>query len=227
MLILLALPVVVTVAAVHRYLQHFAPTNLLVGRVRAQECRWRTVIMLAGLTVGLLLVMQAVTVALASGAPGWLNLGVFLLAWDALKVAWLAVGVMIGALSAQRSRTSYGGPLSIPLKLRSCSWAVTEDLSLFGDDPAPQTVEPPRAVPIADWQVDLLRNALEARGLTSMAERRQVIESAAGRSVASLRSLTHDEGMQVLSRLGEQQSSGRSATSQWDDRDEDTWIDRL
>lgn len=42
-----------------------------------------------------------------------------------------------------------------------------------------------------------------------MAERRQIIEPAAGRSVASLRSLTHDEGMQVLSRLGEQQSSGR------------------
>lgn len=103
---------------------------------------------------------------------------------------------------------------------------MTEELSLFGDDPAPQPVEPPRVAPIADWQVELLRNALEARGLTSMAERRQVIESAAGRSVESLRSLTHDEGMQVLSRLG-QQPSGRSATSQWDDREEDTWIDRL
>lgn len=105
MLMLLALPVIVAVAAVHRYLQHLAPTNLLVRRVRAQECRWRTVIMLAGLTVGLLLVMQAVTAALASGAPGWLNLVVLLLAWDALKVAWLAVGVMIGALSGIGRRT--------------------------------------------------------------------------------------------------------------------------
>ena len=61
--------------------------------------------MLAGLTVGLLLVMQAVTAALASGAPGWLNLVVLLLAWDALKVAWLAVGAMIGALSGIGRRT--------------------------------------------------------------------------------------------------------------------------
>jgi len=105
---------------------------------------------------------------------------------------------------------------------------VTEELSLFGDDAPSRPVEPPRApAPIADWQVDLLRNALDARGLTSMAERQQAIVSAAGRSVESLRSLTHDEGMQVLSRLGQQQSSGRSATSQWDDREEDTWIDRL
>lgn len=60
-----------------------------------------------------------------------------------------------------------------------------------------------------------------------MAERWQAIESAVGRSVESLRSLTHDEGMKVLSRLGQQRSSGRSETSQWDDREEDTWIDRL
>ena len=37
----------------------------------------------------------------------------------------------------------------------------------------------------------------------------------------------HDEGLQVLSRLGQQPSDGRSVTSQWDDREEDTWIDRL
>lgn len=105
MLILLALPVIAAVAAVHRYLQYYAPTNVLVRRVRAQEPRWRTVIMLAGLAVGLLLVMHAVTVALASGAPGWLNLVVILLAWDALRVAWLAVGVMIGALTGLGRRS--------------------------------------------------------------------------------------------------------------------------
>lgn len=105
---------------------------------------------------------------------------------------------------------------------------MSDDLSLFGDEPTPAPVEVPKTpAPIADWQVDLLRKALDARGLTSMADRQQAIESAAGRAVQSLRALTHDEGLQVLSRLGQQPSGGRSATSQWDDREEDTWIDRL
>jgi len=105
---------------------------------------------------------------------------------------------------------------------------VCDDLSLFGDEPSAPPAEVPTApTPIADWQVDLLRKALDARGLTSMSDRQQAIESAAGRTVESLRSLTHDEGLRVLSRLGQQPSAGRSATSQWDDREEDTWIDRL
>ena len=105
---------------------------------------------------------------------------------------------------------------------------MTDDLSLFGDDARPEPVETPKApTPIAEWQVDLLRKALDARGLTSMTDRQHAIESAAGRAVESLRALTHDEGLQVLSRLGQQPSGGRSASSQWDDREEDTWIDRL
>ncbi|MFD1861254.1 hypothetical protein EHW97_05125 [Aeromicrobium camelliae] len=105
---------------------------------------------------------------------------------------------------------------------------MTDDLSLFGDDPPPPTVEsPPPPAPIADWQVDLLRKALDARGLTTMDERQQAIQAAAGRPVTSLRALSHDEAMTVLTRLGQTRTPNRSATSQWDDRDEDTWIDRL
>ena len=105
---------------------------------------------------------------------------------------------------------------------------MSDDLSLFDDDAKPAPVDPPKApTPIAGWQVDLLRKALDVRGLSTMEERQQAIESAAGRSVASLRELTHDEGMHVLSRLGQNAAPGRSATSQWDDREGDTWIDRL
>lgn len=105
---------------------------------------------------------------------------------------------------------------------------MSDDLSLFGDDAPLEPVDATKApTPIADWQVDLLRKALDARGLTSMPDRQQAIEDAAGRAVQSLRALTHDEGLQVLSRLGQQLSVTRSATSQWDDRAEDTWIDRL
>ncbi|MEI2713919.1 MAG: hypothetical protein V9G04_11695 [Nocardioides sp.] len=104
---------------------------------------------------------------------------------------------------------------------------MSDDLSLFGDDERP---EPPAQAsapaPAADWQVDLLRKALNARGLTSMAERQQAIETAAGRAVESLRALTHDEALSVLNRLGPAPTKP-TASSSWDDRDEDTWLDRL
>jgi DNA polymerase-3 subunit epsilon len=104
---------------------------------------------------------------------------------------------------------------------------VNDELSLFGEEPAPEAPVAPVAAPITGWQVDLLRKALDARGLTTMSERQSAIEVAAGRPVESLRALTHDEGLQVLSRLGQAPTSGRAGKSAWDDRDEDTWIDRL
>lgn len=105
---------------------------------------------------------------------------------------------------------------------------MTEDLSLFGDDEsATPPVQDTGSTSIADWQVDLLRKALDARGLRSMAERRRAIEAAAGRPVDSLRALSHDEALRVLSQLGRQESAARSEKSSWDDREGDTWIDRL
>ncbi|GCD90184.1 hypothetical protein [Nocardioides sp. LS1] len=105
---------------------------------------------------------------------------------------------------------------------------MSDDPSLFGDDAPGVPSEPVNAPwPITDWQVDLLRRALDARGLTSMAERQQAIECVAGRAVESLRALSHDEARNVLASLAQQPSAGRSQTSAWDDRDEETWIDRL
>jgi hypothetical protein len=105
---------------------------------------------------------------------------------------------------------------------------VPDDLSIFGDDEqAPTSVHAVTPTAIADWQIDLLRKALDARGLTSMLERQQAIEAAAGRPVESLRALTHEEGLRVLSHLGQEHRAGRAETSSWDDREEDTWIDRL
>lgn len=106
--------------------------------------------------------------------------------------------------------------------------AVLDEPSLFGDDePTQQEAAQPAPSPVADWQVDMLRKALDARGLTTMTERQQVIEEAVGRSVESLRMLTHEEGLRVLSQLGQAPTSQTSSKSAWDDRDEDTWIDRL
>ncbi len=105
---------------------------------------------------------------------------------------------------------------------------MSGDLSLFGDDSPSEPVPPaPSEAPIADWLIDSLREALTARGLTTMAERQLAIESAAGRPVDSLRSLTRAEALRALSELSPASSAGAQSTSRWDNRDEDTWIDRL
>ena len=106
--------------------------------------------------------------------------------------------------------------------------SVSGDLSLFSDDQPDEPRKPVRAEgPIADWQLDLLRKTLTAHGLTTMDKRRRAIEAAAERPVESLRSLTHSEALRVLSRLGPPPASQQGPTSAWDNRDEDTWIDRL
>ncbi|MCA0146757.1 hypothetical protein [Blastococcus sp. LR1] len=102
------------------------------------------------------------------------------------------------------------------------------DLSLFGDEPGEEPDQPVRSeTSIADWLVSDIRAALNARGLTTMATRQHAIEAAVGRPVASLRSLTRAEAMRVLSLLVSPETPQRSQSSAWDDRDEDTWIDRL
>jgi DNA polymerase-3 subunit epsilon len=105
---------------------------------------------------------------------------------------------------------------------------VSGDLSLFGDDEPEQPATTARVEPpIADWQVDLLRKALDARGLTTQGERQAAIAEHAGRPVESLRVLTHEEALRVLSRLGQTPAAKSGTGSAWDERDEDTWIDRL
>lgn len=103
MLIFLALPVIAAVAAMHRYLQAYAPTNVLARHVRARPPRWRTaggLILLAAVAV---VAVHALGEAVANGAPGWLNLAVLVLFWDAIKVLLLGVLValrLVGSLIA-------------------------------------------------------------------------------------------------------------------------------
>lgn len=105
---------------------------------------------------------------------------------------------------------------------------MSEELSLFDDElPIPEPVAESKAPLASDWQIDLLRKALDVRGLISMAERQAVIEAAAGREVPSLRALTQEEALSILNRLGQETPKGSSTGSAWADRQEDTWIDRL
>lgn len=100
---------------------------------------------------------------------------------------------------------------------------VTIEQSLFGDEPeAVRAVDPSPAM-IKDSKVDLIRKALDARGLTSMIARQSLIEQLAGRPIDSLRALNQPEALSLLSKLGSRGPSAGRPT--WDDRDEGTWID--
>ncbi len=85
----------------------------------------------------------------------------------------------------------------------------------------------PAETRIADWLVNDIRTALATRGLTTMTERQQAIESVVERPVKSLRSLTRAEALRVLASLRSQPMAQAGGGSAWDARDEDTWIDRL
>ena len=110
MLLLIAIPVFMAVGAFQRYLAIYAPTNILIRRARSSPARFRTAAKLAGLAVVLLLAMRGVQACVSAGGPGWLNLIVLVLAWDALKVFWLAVGVLlrsiVGVTQQSASRAS-------------------------------------------------------------------------------------------------------------------------
>lgn len=112
----------------------------------------------------------------------------------------------------------YDGPMSM-------------DDGLF-DVPSPSVgVAIPQPLPsdrVADWQVAQLRQALDGLGLTDVSERQRLIERLVGRPVQALRDLTPSEATSLREQLAAKSASAqRTSGSSWDDRDEDTWIDRL
>lgn len=104
-----------------------------------------------------------------------------------------------------------------------------EDLGLFEVHPPdrPQSDSRPEQ-PITETQVEALRNAFTSAGIDSMDERKAIIESCTIREVANIRELYAKDVRPILRRIEERQNSkGPVIGSAWDNREEDTWIDRL
>ena len=91
MLCLVALPVFSSVALAQRCLLLYAPSNLMIRRIRSAAPSWRTVVRLVTLASYLVGVVHALALAIEAGAPSWLNLLVLVLAWDAIKIGGLAL----------------------------------------------------------------------------------------------------------------------------------------
>jgi hypothetical protein len=99
------------------------------------------------------------------------------------------------------------------------------DLGPTGD-PVP---EPSGPTPIREDQIAEIRAAFEDAGITDQDERRELVESCVQRPAASLRELRATDARFILDRLAAR-TAARGATttgSAWDQRDGDTWIDRL
>jgi hypothetical protein len=73
---------------IHAVLQRYAPTNIILGTLRRRRyLKWGAVAGVAGVAVyGTALYFTRT--AIEAGAPGWLNILVLLLFWNAIKFLW-------------------------------------------------------------------------------------------------------------------------------------------
>lgn len=91
--------------------------------------------------------------------------------------------------------------------------------------PASPVVEDPL---ISAEQIAKIRSAFDSAGIARMADRQEVIQSCVIRKISNIRELYSRDVRQVLGRIEGWGRKAESATgSAWDNREEDTWIDKL
>lgn len=83
-------------------------------------------------------------------------------------------------------------------------------------------------MPISPEQIASIRSAFDTAGIADMAERQEVIQSCVVRKISNIRGLYSRDVRQVLARIeGWGGKSEPTSGSAWDNREEDTWIDKL
>ncbi|GAB3572571.1 hypothetical protein GCM10027405_39520 [Arthrobacter alkaliphilus] len=100
--------------------------------------------------------------------------------------------------------------------------------SLFEID-APEGQAPLQHMPITDEQIAQIRAAFVDASINEQHERKSVIESCVVRPVTSLRDLYAADAHRVLSLIRQRKEARPKVEggSAWDNREEETWIDRL
>jgi hypothetical protein len=120
-------------------------------------------------------------------------------------------------------------PVSSPMPRAVRSMAMHDEASsLFEiEEPSPSSnVLAP--LPIKPEQIQEIRAAFDKAGVESQSDRKALIESVVIREVASLRELRAVEARRILQRIdGLHSPQAASTGSAWDNREEDTWIDKL
>ncbi|MCY1242909.1 hypothetical protein D9M72_559050 [compost metagenome] len=103
-----------------------------------------------------------------------------------------------------------------------------EESGLFDLPAAAPTSPVVEEIPISPEQIASIRNAFDNAGIASMAERQEVIQSCVIRKISNIRELCSRDVRQVLTRIeGWGRTQAAASGSAWDNREEDTWIDKL
>lgn len=103
-----------------------------------------------------------------------------------------------------------------------------EEPGLFDLPEAAPTSPVIEDVPISPEQIASIRKAFDSAGIADMAERQEVIQSCVIRRISNIRELYSREVRQVLARIQRWgHKSEAHSGSAWDNREEDTWIDKL
>lgn len=98
----------------------------------------------------------------------------------------------------------------------------------FGPRPTSGTTQPTFATA---EQLRQIRQALDLAGIASQKDRKTVVQSAMSREVTSLNQLHAEEVTRVIYRINDIINANNALTSDshsaWDERDEETWIDKM
>ena len=116
----------------------------------------------------------------------------------------------------------------LALAVRSVPVYDEASSSLFEIEQPDLTTDVLPPLPIKTEQIKSIREAFGRAGVASQDERRALIESVVLREVAGLRELKAVEAQRILQRIaGLGTRNAASTGSAWDNREEDTWIDKL
>ncbi|ASN19314.1 hypothetical protein [Arthrobacter sp. YN] len=106
---------------------------------------------------------------------------------------------------------------------------MTQDKPGLFDLPEPVIAAPVITdTPISPVQIASIRDAFDIAGITDMSTRQEVIQSCVVRRITNIRELYSRDVRQILSRIDAWGRKTEPASgSAWDNREEDTWIDKL
>lgn len=94
-------------------------------------------------------------------------------------------------------------------------------------DQTPDPIEHHEAL-VTDAQVATIRRAFDDTGITSMDERQELIRTCTVRPITNIREIYVRDVRQVLKRIEDWKTyTGPTVGSSWDNREEETWIDKL
>lgn len=132
----------------------------------------------------------------------------------------------------RKAMVSFGGSTTrtCSLEVRVCLWTVSDaEFTLFDlDVPEPALpVEEEKA--ISAEQVQRLQAAFNDAGLVSVEGQKELVRMCVVRPIASLYDLRPSDLRPIFNRISERAWTKPRSTggSSWDNRDEETWIDKL